>query len=194
MQALRDEWIDVDAAARDYSLVTTDPSHQRLLRSALGCFPTGVTIVTTCDENGRLYGVTASSFNSVSLDPPIVLWSQQLSAPSHGAFKRAPFFGVNILGDTQEALSLRFSRPALNKFEQVDYHLTEEGIPLIEGVVAQFVCRNDFRSYGGDHAVFFGSVVRFGYSKTAAPLIYSRGRCLTQDSPARWKPGESAAH
>src|SRR5690606_35336128 len=110
--------------------------------------------------------------------PPMVLWSQKLSAPSHGVFRRAGYFGVNVLGNRQRHLSERFSRPAPDKFDSVPYVLTPEGVPLLEDVAAQFVCRNDFRSFGGDHVVFFGSVMQFGYSLTATPLIFSRGSYL----------------
>lgn len=169
------EWVKVDASTQEFGLAAMTAPQQRHFRNALGCFPTGVAVITTQDEAGALYGVTVSSFNTVSLDPPMVLWSQKLSAPSHGVFRRAVHFGVNVLGAHQRHLSEQFSRPASNKFECVDYVLTTEGVPLLEDVAAQFVCRNDFRSFGGDHAVFFGSVMHFGYNPAVTPLIFSRG-------------------
>jgi len=175
---MREEWVAVDASVQDYGLANMALAQQRHLRNALGCFPTGVAIVTTSDEQGALFGVTVSSFNAVSLDPPMILWSQRLSAPSNGAFRRAAYFGVNVLGSHQRNLSERFARPSPDKFDSVPYVLTPEGVPLLDDVAAQFVCRNDFRSFGGDHAVFFGSVVHFGYSLTATPLIFSRGAYL----------------
>lgn len=178
MHAAQDEWVSVEAAAQDYELAHMPQTGQRHLRNALGCFPTGVAIVTASDEDGALYGVTVSSFNAVSLDPPIVLWSQKLSAPSHSVFRRALYFGVNVLGSHQRHLSEQFSRPAPDKFAAVPYALSSEGVPLLQDVAAQFVCRNDFRSFGGDHAVFFGSVLHFGYSPAATPLIFSRGAYL----------------
>ncbi|WP_397473104.1 flavin reductase family protein [Pusillimonas sp.] len=178
MPITQDEWVTVDAPAQEFGPANMAAPQQRHLRNALGCFPTGVAVITTRDEAGALYGVTVSSFNAVSLDPPMVLWSQKLSAPSHGVFRRAVHFGVNVLGNHQRHLSERFSRPSTNKFDSVDYMLTPEGVPLLEDVAAQFVCRNDFRSYGGDHAVFFGTVMHFGYSPTSTPLIFSRGGYL----------------
>lgn len=178
MHAVQTDWVDMAAVAAGHARARPGPSQQRQLRNALGCFPTGVTVVTTCDEQGRLYGVTANSFSSVSLDPPIVLWSQKIAAPSHPVFKRAAYFAINVLESGQERLSAQFSRPASDKFDGVDYDLTEEGIPLLKGAAAQFVCRNDSQCHGGDHIVFFGNVIRFGYSPTACPLIYARGGCL----------------
>lgn len=178
MRIAQDEWITVDASAHEFAFGNMSAPEQRHLRNALGCFPTGVAVITTSDEEGALYGVTVSSFNSVSLDPPIVLWSQNLAAPSHGAFRRSLYFGVSVLGRHQRDLATQFARPALNKFEGVDYVLTPEGVPLLDDVAAHFICRNDFRSFGGDHAVFFGSVMRFGYSENVAPLIFSRGTFL----------------
>lgn len=178
MRTVQEEWVAVDASVQEYGLANMAQPEQRHLRNALGCFPTGVAVVTTRAEDGTLYGVTVSSFNAVSLDPPMVLWSQKLSAPSHGAFRRASHFGVNVLGSHQRHLSEQFARPAPDKFDAVPHALAPEGVPLLDGVAAQFVCRNDFRSFGGDHAVFFGSVMRFGYSPLARPLIFSRGAYL----------------
>lgn len=178
MQTAQDDWVSVAASVQEFSLASIAPQQQRHFRNALGCFPTGVAVVTTRDEDGILYGVTVSSFNAVSLDPPMVLWSQKLSAPSHGAFRRAAYFGVSVLGRHQRHLSDQFSRPAPDKFDAVAYVLAPEGVPLLNDVVAQFVCRNDFRSFGGDHAVFFGTVMHFGYSSTAEPLIFARGGYL----------------
>lgn len=175
MYAFQDDWVDMDATVREPLLAAADPPHERHLRNALGCFPTGVTVVTTAGEDGRLYGMTVSSFSSVSLDPPIVLWSQRLGAPSHAAFCGAQFFAINVLGSAQQRLSTQFARPAADKFHGVAYRLAPEGVPLLDDVAAQFVCRNDFSCHGGDHLVFFGKVIRFGYSPTAVPLVYSRG-------------------
>lgn len=178
MPITQDEWVTVNAPAQEFGLANIDAPQQQHFRHALGCFPTGVAVITTRDETGTLYGITVSSFNAVSLDPPMVLWSQKLSAPSHKIFRRAVHFGVNVLASHQRHLSEQFARPAADKFECVDYVLTPEGVPLLVDVAAQFVCRNDFRSFGGDHAVFFGSVIHFGYNPAATPLIFSRGSYL----------------
>lgn len=174
MYALQNDWVDMDATAYEHMLADPRPQ-ERHLRNALGCFPTGVTVVTTVGEDGRLYGMTVSSFSSVSLDPPMVLWSQRLNAPSHAVFHRAQHFAINVLGDAQQCLSVQFARPAADKFRGVAYHLSPEGVPLLDDVAAQFVCRNDFSCKGGDHVVFFGRVIRFGYSPTTVPLVYARG-------------------
>jgi flavin reductase (DIM6/NTAB) family NADH-FMN oxidoreductase RutF len=160
------------AAAPPVLQLCSDP---RLFRNALGTFATGVTVVTACDEEGRLYGVTASSFNSVSLEPPMVLWSQSTRAPSNPVFQRVPYYCVNVLAASQQALSDRFSRPAEKKFAGVDHSLSPEGLPMLHGAIAHFVCRNDYKCYGGDHTLFVGTVTAFGHAAPADPLIFFRG-------------------
>lgn len=150
--------------------------NERLFRDALGRFATGVTVVTTRDEQGRLYGVTASSFNSVSVEPPMVLWSQATRAPSNPVFQRAPNYCVNVLAAGQRWLSDRFARPAENKFDGVDYTLSEEGLPLLHGALAHFLCRNDYKCWGGDHTIFVATVFRFAHAQSADPLVFFGGR------------------
>src|ERR1700694_1175818 len=116
------------------------PFDARDLRNALGTFATGVAIITTRDEGGRLFGLTGNSFSSVSLDPPLVLWSLSQRAPSLPAFRAATHLGVNVLGTEQHELALRSSRPHPNKFESVPHSLGEYGVPLIDGAAAHFEC------------------------------------------------------
>ncbi len=149
---------------------------ERRFRDALGRFATGVTVVTTRDEEGRLFGVTASSFNAVSLDPPMVLWSQATRAPSNRVFQRAPHYCVNVLGADQRSLSDRFARPAEDKFAGVPFSVGVEGVPLLHDAIAHFVCRNDYRCYGGDHMIFVATVLRYGLAPEAEPLIFFGGR------------------
>jgi flavin reductase (DIM6/NTAB) family NADH-FMN oxidoreductase RutF len=150
----------------------------RQFRDALGCFGTGVTVVTTRDDEGRLYGVTASSFNSVSLSPPMVLWSLSLNAPSNAVFRKAPLFVVNVLNGHQEDIASRFSRAHPDKFSGIAHTLTDEGLPVIDGAAAHFLCRNDHLAYGGDHNVFIATVLRFSHEPETEPLFYWRGRFL----------------
>ena len=105
----------------------------RDLRNALGTFATGVAIITTRDAAGRLYGLTGNSFTSISLDPPLVLWSLSCSAPSLSAFREATHFGVNVLAMDQRELAVRFARAQRDKFEGVEYTLGAYGVPLIDG-------------------------------------------------------------
>jgi flavin reductase (DIM6/NTAB) family NADH-FMN oxidoreductase RutF len=166
--------------------VTGPVTDTRRFRQALGRFGTGVTVVTTADDAGTLYGVTVSSFNAVSLDPPMVLWSQALHAPSNPVFQRMPRFVVNVLAGSQETLAMQFARPSPDKFAGVDYTLDEDGLPLLAGAVAHFVCSNDFRAYGGDHAIFIARVLRYSQKpELDDPLFFWGGRFLKPKTELR---------
>src|SRR5205085_7833996 len=133
----------------------------RELRSALGSFATGVTIVTTRGRGGKLHGMTANSLTSVSLNPPLVLWSASLYAQSLPAFQEGTHFVVNILAYDQIELSNKFATQSDDKFIDVDHIIPESGAPVIVGSAAQFECRNEFRHYGGDYIIFICHVQRF---------------------------------
>ena len=166
--------------AASTALASTPPSDSpcdpRLFRDALGCFGTGVTVVTTRDDEGRLYGVTANSFNSVSLSPPMVLWSLSLNAPSNPVFRKAPLFVVNVLNGDQEEIAMRFARAHPDKFSGIPHTLTDEGLPVIDNAAAHFLCRNDHLAYGGDHNIFIATVLRFSHQAQSDPLFYWRGK------------------
>ncbi len=144
-------------------------------RSALGSFVTGVTIVTTRDADGRPVGLTANSFNSVSLDPPMVLWSLSLHSGSLPVFREAQSWAVHVLAADQQAMSDRFAQPGNDKFAGLDVVDGPEGAPLLAGYAARFGCRARFEYEGGDHAIFLGEVVEFE-RRDAEPLIYHSGR------------------
>jgi flavin reductase (DIM6/NTAB) family NADH-FMN oxidoreductase RutF len=155
-----------------------DGVNTRDLRRALGTYATGVTIITTRDAEGRLYGLTANSFSSVSLDPPLVLWSQSRTAASYPAFRDATHFAVNVLGGEHAELSNRFARPHPDKFGGIEYALSEYGLPLITGAAAHFECVTENRFEGGDHTIYLGRVLCFKY--VAKPtLVFSHGRYST---------------
>lgn len=143
-------------------------------RSALGTFATGVTIVTTCHE-GIDVGLTANSFNSVSLDPPMVLWSLGKTSMSLPHFAAASHFAVHILSDEQEALSARFAMRGADKFAGVALHRGHHDLPLLTGCVARFQCRKLFEYEGGDHVIFVGEVVAFDHV-SKQPLLFHGGR------------------
>ena len=147
----------------------------RVLRDALGCFATGIAVVTTCAADGTPIGLTVNSFNSVSLDPPLILWSISLAAPSIAAFRAHNAFAVNILAADQNALCMRFATPADDKFDGVDWCPGHEQVPLIDGAIAQFECRTYARHPGGDHEIVLGEVVAFR-SDDRPPLVMCRGR------------------
>jgi 3-hydroxy-9,10-secoandrosta-1,3,5(10)-triene-9,17-dione monooxygenase reductase component len=148
--------------------------HARRFRSALGAFATGVTIVTTRDIEGHDIGLTANSFNSVSLDPPMVLWSLAKSARSLPAFLAAPHFAVHVLAADQEDLSLRFAARGSEKFVGLDLERGASQVPLLRGCSARFQCRTAFRHEGGDHVIFVGAVDSFDHSDRP-PLVFHGG-------------------
>ncbi|HJS89953.1 MAG TPA: flavin reductase [Steroidobacteraceae bacterium] len=147
----------------------------RRFRSALGAFATGVTIVTARDGDGHDIGLTANSFNSVSLDPPMVLWSLAKDARSLPAFLAAPHFAVHVLAADQEELSKRFATRGSEKFAGLDVERGASQVPLLRGCSARFQCRTAFRHEGGDHVIFVGAVEAFDQSDRP-PLVFHGGR------------------
>lgn len=144
-------------------------------RRALGSFATGVTIVTTRCAGGSMQGLTANSFNSVSLDPPLVLVSLARGLGCFEHFKSCPTFAINILAADQRDLSNRFASRGLDKWRTVDFDQGVLGVPLIKPRLAVFECRSYARYDGGDHEILLGEVIRFEVDDTARPLIYFRG-------------------
>ncbi|HEV2301606.1 MAG TPA: flavin reductase family protein [Stellaceae bacterium] len=151
--------------------------NSRDLRNALGCFGTGVTIITARSRDGKLVGLTANSFTSVSLDPPLVLWSASLYAQSLSSFQEGSHFVVNILAADQIPLSQRFARQHEDKFAEVDHIIPESGAPVLIGAAAHFECRNEYRHYGGDHIIFIGHVERYAYTDKPI-LLFCRGKYM----------------
>jgi len=152
------------------------------LRHALGRFVTGVTIVTCRDEHGRPTGLTANSFNALSLEPPLVLWSLRQASSTIEAFTRASHFAVNVLAADQVDLSRHFARPASAKFEAGEWTDGQGGAPLLAGCVAVFECRRRSHHAAGDHVLFIGEVERIGGS-AATPLVYHAGHYRTLSDP-----------
>lgn len=147
------------------------------LRKAFGRFATGVTVITTRGPGGRLEGLTANSFASVSLDPPLVLWSLRRDARSAPSFIEHPNFAVNVLAADQQALARRFSLPADDKFNGVEAKLGAGGCPLIAGAIAHFECARETTVPGGDHIVFIGRVLAAAH-RDGEPLIFANGGYL----------------
>jgi len=156
---------------------TTPPSEidPRAFRDALGSFVTGVTIVTTRGGDGTDIGLTANSFNSVSLEPPMVLWSLALSSSSLPAFRTAPWWAVHILASEQQDLSARFAQRGIDKFAGLEVSRGPGDIPLLDGCAARFICRAAYEHEGGDHAIFVGQVLEFD-RQGRKPLVYHEGR------------------
>jgi len=154
----------------------------KLFRNALGSFATGVTIITTRDETGGAIGVTANSFNSLSLDPPLVLWSIGVKAFSYPAFAKAKHFVVHVLAADQQALSDRFARSSTEKFDGVPFEHGLGGVPLFPGCAAVFECSTERCVEGGDHVIMIGRVERFTVDETALPLMFYRGRYVIPEA------------
>lgn len=150
------------------------PIDPGVLRRALGAFVTGVTVVTTRTAAGDPVGITVNSFNTVSLSPPLVLWSLALRAASFEAFVQSSHFAVNVLGAHQIPLSERFAMTGGDKFAGVAWRKALADVPLLEGTAASFTCRNVHRFPGGDHLIFVGEVVAFEQG-ACAPLVYANG-------------------
>lgn len=144
-------------------------------RKALGSFATGVTVITTRAADGAALGMTVSSFNSVSLEPPLVLWSLANSSLSLPAFRAAEHWIVHVLGTDQEGLSGRFARRGEDKFAGLEFDAGVGGAPLLRGCSARFQCRTAFQYEGGDHVIFVGEVLAFD-REDHAPLVFHGGR------------------
>lgn len=146
----------------------------RALRHALGQFATGVTIVSCLDAGGRPVGLTANSFNALSLDPPLVLWSLRRESPSLEAFDRATHFAVNVLGEAQVDLSRRFAATREDKFSDVAWAPGLGGAPVLAGCAATFQCETAQRQDAGDHRLYIGRVLEL-QAQPVPPLVYHAG-------------------
>ena len=155
------------AAAREFDAVQ--------FRQALSQFATGVTVITTRLADGSFRGLTASSFNSVSLSPPLVLWSLGNAANSLPIFSGNSHYVINVLGADQAHLAQRFSRRTDKPFEGVEYELSRTGQPILKGASAWFECHNRSRYPEGDHVIFVGEVEECAFTPQAS-LIFHAGQ------------------
>ncbi len=158
-------------------MTANDGVDARQLRNVLGRFFTGVTVVTTVDASGKAWGVTANSFTSVSLDPPLVLWNQGLTSLSFPVFEKAGRFTINILADDQIPVSQRFARSEENKFDGLAVTRGLGGVPVIDGCCATLECRKVATHDGGDHRIYIGEVERV-YSNDRRPLLFGDGKYM----------------
>lgn len=144
-------------------------------RRALGCFPTGVAVATTVDGEGAPAGITVSSFNSVSLDPPLVLWSIARDSVSYDVFVAAAHFAINVLSLAELALVSRFAQRGGDKFAGLVCRRGAGGVPILPEFAACFECATEHRYDGGDHTILVGRVLAFE-DHDKEPLIVHRGR------------------
>ena len=143
-------------------------------------FATGVTIVTARTAAGELVGLTANSFNSVSLSPPLVLWSLSRAASSMAAMATGSHYAINILAADQKELAERFASKREDRWDQVAFSDGVNGAPVLSGAVASFECFNRSRYQEGDHVIFVGEVEHCNHRSGAAPLLYHGGRFYTE--------------
>lgn len=145
-------------------------------RKAMGCYATGVTVITGLSPEGRPVGMTVNSFNSVSLDPPLVLFSLDRKATHYNDFMASPHFAVHILAEQQQTLSRTFSTQGIDRWDGVSYERWETGCPIITGALAVFDCVTEARHEGGDHVIFIGRVLKLHFAAEGTPLLYYRGK------------------
>ena len=150
-------------------------SDSTTFRATLGCFPTGVAIVTTLNAAEAPVGLTISSFNSVSLSPPLVLWSLSRLSECVEDFQARGSFAINILSADQTDLCNRFAQPNINRFEGVDWHPSCEGLPILKGVSAVMMCKTHAVHDGGDHEIYIGRVISHAHGEKA-PMVYAKGK------------------
>ncbi|GHT99224.1 flavin reductase [Betaproteobacteria bacterium] len=155
------------------AIATVDEGRE--FRHALGRFATGIAVVTLKTAQGRI-GLTINSFNSVSLNPPLVVWSLAKTSPSLAAFEASEYYAINILSADQEEISKRFASKQVDRFAGLTVDEGLGGAPLLPGASARFQVRNTTRHDGGDHVVFIAGVEKFDYAPERDPLLYFGGR------------------
>src|SRR5215210_67181 len=149
-------------------------------RAALGMFATGVTIVTARAADGKIIGLTANSFNSVSLAPPLVLWSLSRAAASMAVFSAGSHYAINVLASDQKELAERFASRGADRWAGVTFETGTGGAPLLHGAAASFECFNRSRYEEGDHVIFVGEVERCTRRQGSSPLLFHGGRFYTE--------------
>jgi len=157
-------------------------SDSNAFRRCLGKFATGVTVVTCLDAAGRPCGITANSFSSVSLDPPLILWNIAKVSNSLEAYKQAEYFAINVLAADHQAVATHFARSDHTRFANVDHVMSERGSPLLSDTLAQFECRTNAIHDCGDHFIIIGEVVAFR-SSDRDPLLFFAGQYRKLENP-----------
>jgi flavin reductase (DIM6/NTAB) family NADH-FMN oxidoreductase RutF len=147
---------------------------QRSFRNALGQFATGVTVMTGLSPSGDRFGITVTSFNSLSLEPPLIMWGLGRDGGSFACFQQGSAFAVNVLSGTQEPLAQKFARVGIPKFDGVETRAGLDGVPLLAGAAAYFECLVSARYPGGDHDIIVGRVRRL-FNVGRDPLLFHRG-------------------
>lgn len=145
------------------------------LRRVMGHFATGVTVITTKDKEGTPFGLTANAFTSLSLDPPLVLVCIDKAVQCYSCFEESKVFAVNVLSEEQEELSRRFATKGIEKFSGIKWHMGENGVALLDGVIGYIECKVVNSYEGGDHTIYVGEIVHASASGDR-PLIFFKGQ------------------
>lgn len=147
----------------------------RKFRNALGCFTTGVAVVTMRQDAGEPIGITVNSFSSVSLDPPLVLWCLDKKSDTLSLFEKAGHFTVNVLREEHEEVSSRLAKKGDHSLAGIELIEGESGTPALKDALAHFECEVEARHDAGDHVIMVGRVLKFDYVDEGRPLLYHRG-------------------
>ena len=148
----------------------------RELRDALGRFATGVCVITVLDEQQQALGMTANSFSSVSLDPPLVLWALQNSSEHYAAFSSPRYFAINILSSEQQSHSNQYAKKGQHDFDPADYRIGKYGAPIMRHALVTFECELETTHEGGDHIIIVGRVKEMQEKPSGEPLLFYCGR------------------
>jgi flavin reductase (DIM6/NTAB) family NADH-FMN oxidoreductase RutF len=155
----------------------------RSFRDTMGCFTTGVTLITARTDEGKPIALTANSFSSVSLNPPLVLWCLDKRSETVPVFDICHHFAVNVLHQNQRDLSSKFATKGDHDCSDIDFETWETGVPIISGALANIECEVSARHDGGDHVIIVGHVLRLRSLDSGEPLLYFRGRYNTLADP-----------
>lgn len=148
----------------------------RELRNALGTFATGVTIITTVTGDGERIGMTVNSFSSVSLDPPLILFSVSRNAYSLGSLLETGRYMINVLSEEDREVSTRFAKALSEKWAEVDFRRGPGNLPVLESALSRFECELHVHHEAGDHVVLICRVIDFEVHRTARPLLFFQGK------------------
>lgn len=167
----------IDYMAAEASTNPDPPDHagHRALRTALGTFPTGVTIITAAGRDGAPVGLTVNSFGSVSLDPPLLSWSLRRTSPLLEYFAVGRRCAIHVLRAEQEGLARRFATPGVDRFASVAWRAGHEGVPILAGALARFECRTEIIHEVGDHWLLLARLERHA-TEDGLPLLFADGR------------------
>lgn len=166
---------NINSTIDSLGLSQIDATNPREIRNLLGQFATGVTVITTRGQDGRKVGMTANSFSSLSLDPPLILWSLAKTAPSLPDFCAADYFAIHMLAQEHHQLSGHFARGATDKFAGIAHQLCPAGVPLLDDALATLLCRNVQQYEGGDHLIFIGQIEHY-QQRSGEPLLFHAGQ------------------